>query len=143
MKELPFQTEILRSAKKTGGYGHKISDRFKVGVPDLLVAMPNSGLVLLECKALGVVTDEFDKKTGVTAIQQETLNKYNATQLVPLGAQLIYMVHRGVQRAIVWPAHLDSVSWKYEEDRRIWVERQRGFPNWNVAKIVEAVKLMK
>lgn len=142
MLELKFQTEILKSVRLAGGHGQKIAHRFKVGVPDLLVAMPGLGMVLLECKSLGAVGDSFNRNTGITPIQQETLAKYNATQDSPIGAQLIYLVHHGVARAVVWPAAALKISSEYERENGIWVERRKQGTHWDVTKLVQAVKLM-
>lgn len=143
MKELAFQTEILKSARLQGGFGQKIAHRFKVGVPDLLVSMPGHGMVLLECKALNEVGDKFKRATGVSVIQQETMLKYNSTQQCPVAAQLVYLVHHGVPRAVVWPADATVISWEYEKGDGIWVERSKRGPHWDVTKLVAAVKLMK
>lgn len=143
MLELKFQTEILKSARLMDGYGQKIAHRFKVGVPDLLMSMPGHGMVLLECKSLKEVGDKFKRATGVSVIQQETMLKYNATQALPVAAQLIYLVHHGVARAVVWPADSVAISWEYERENGIWAERSKKEPHWNVSKLVAAVKLMK
>lgn len=144
MKELAFQSEIVRAVKIMGGYGHKVSDRFKVGVPDLLISAPQQGIVLFECKAmLEPVPDKFDRKTGITPIQQEHLKRINDCQILPVGAQLVYLVHKGEQRAIVWPAHLVNITSDYEKDERIWVERKKMRPNWDIEKLVRAIRLMK
>ena len=142
MRELKFQVEIIKSLKEQGGYCNKISDRYKVGVPDLLAAAEGR-LVLLELKSLGEVSDNFRRQTGITAIQQETLNKYNATSMLPMGAQLVYIEHRGSKRAVVWPAEWSLIGCEYEKDGLIWVERSRKSPNWDVRKLVKAVELMK
>jgi hypothetical protein len=144
MRELDFQSEVVKSVKAAGGYGHKVSDRFKVGVPDLLISAPNQGIVLFECKSIAdAMPDRFDRKTGITPIQQEHLKRINDCQILPVGAQLVYMVHKGEQRAIVWPAHLVNITSDYEKDERIWVERKRMRPNWDIDKLVKATRLMK
>ena len=144
MRELAFQTEIIKSVKAAGGYGHKVSDRFKVGAPDLIIAAPKRGLILFECKSMaGIMPDKFDRHTGITAIQQEHLKRMNDCQILPVGAQLVYMEHKGEQRAVVWPAHLVNITSDYEKDERIWVERKRMRPNWDINKLVAAIRLMK
>ena len=143
MKELAFQSEILKSARLMGGFGQKIAHRFKVGIPDLLLSMPGSGMVLLECKSLNEVGDVFNRNTGITSIQQETLAKYNATQSAPIGAQLIYLVHHGEPRAVVWPADEAKLSYKYEMENGIWVKRDKKEPHWNLSILASAVKLSR
>lgn len=141
MKELSFQTEVLKSVRLSGGFGQKIAHRFKAGVPDLLVAMPKIGLVLLECKALGEVGDKFSRNTGVTVIQQEIMAKYNLPQECPVAAQLVYLVHHGEPRAVVWPANSAKINSNYEKEQGIWVVRSKREPHWDVAKLASAVKL--
>jgi len=143
MRELAFQNEILKSARLMGGFGQKIAHRFKVGVPDLLVSVPGHGMVLLECKSLNEVGDVFNRNTGITPIQQETLAKYNATQDFPVGAQLVYLVHHGSPRAVVWPAGEAKISYKYEMENGIWVERSKKEPHWNLSILASAVKLSR
>lgn len=141
MLELKFQTEILKALKECDGFGNKISDRYKVGVPDLLVAC-GGHLVLMELKSLGDVGDEFKRKTGVTVIQQETLKRYNQTAILPVAAQLVYIRHRGEQRAVVWPADWDTIDHTYEERKEIWTPRQKKEPRWDMLKLTKAVPLM-
>ena len=140
MLELKFQTEILKAVKDCGGFGNKISDRFKIGVPDLLVACSGK-LVLLELKSMGEVPDKFSRKTGVTAIQQETLRRYNQTAILPVAAQLIFLNHRGEARAVVWPAEWDTISNSYEEREELWTTRQKKEPRWDMEKLVHSVAL--
>lgn len=144
MKELDFQKKIIDLIREEGGYGYKLSNRFKVGIPDLLIAAPMRGVVFFECKCLNDVPAQFDKKTGITPIQQEHLNKLNSTQEHPVGCQLVFMVHKGEERAVVWPAHWDRINSDYEKDEALWVGRQpRSRSRWNVMKLVEAVRLTK
>lgn len=144
MKELDFQKRIIDLIREEGGYGYKLSNRFKVGIPDLLIAAPLRGVVFFECKCLNEVSAQFDKKTGITAIQQDHLNKLNSTQQHPIGCQLIFLEHFGEERAVVWPAHWNRMTSDYERDEAIWVGRQpRSRTKWNVMKLVEAVRLMR
>lgn len=144
MKELDFQKRIIDLIREEGGYGYKLSNRFKVGIPDLLIAAPLRGVVFFECKCLNEVSAQFDKKTGITAIQQDHLNKLNSTQQHPIGCQLIFLEHHGEERAVVWPAHWNRMTSDYERDEAIWVGRQlRSRTKWNVMKLVEAVRLTR
>lgn len=144
MKELDFQKRVIDLIREEGGYGYKLSNRFKVGIPDLLIAAPLKGVVFFECKCLNEVGERFDKKTGITPIQQEHLNKLNSTQDHPIGCQLIFLVHKGEERAVVWPAHWGKMTSDYEKDVRIWEGRQpRSKTKWDAMKLVDAVKLTK
>ena len=48
MKELVFQKQIIDAAKQGGGYGLKLSHKFKVGIPDLMVLMPGEPAAFFE-----------------------------------------------------------------------------------------------
>ena len=141
MLELKFQSEILRSLKLQGGFGCKISDRYKRGVPDLLVAT-KSGLVLLELKSLKKVSEKFKVNTGVTLIQQEMLSRYNDARGEIVAAQLIYIEHCGEKRAVAWPADANIITYEYERNDKSWQTRNSKEPYWDVDKIVRSVTLM-
>jgi hypothetical protein len=144
MRELNFQKRIIDLIKEEGGYGYKMSNRFKVGVPDLLIAAPMRGVVFFECKCLNVMPDAFDRQTGITPIQMDHLNRLNSTQEHPVGCQLVYLIHRGEERAVVWPGHWDRITSDYEKDETIWEGRKAGSKSrWNVMKLVEAVRLTR
>lgn len=78
MNELDFQATLTKSAKHLGGYGRKISSRFTVGIPDLLLAVPKFCPVLVEAKWMKDVKTGFDREVPTTGPQRETLAKYNA-----------------------------------------------------------------
>lgn len=57
MREIPFQTRLIDWIKDEGGYGRKLSHRFLVGIPDLLLRLNLGRRVLLvaEVKVLDFV----------------------------------------------------------------------------------------
>lgn len=50
MKELDYQAALVKSAVAQGGFGKKLSHRMFVGIPDLLLQMPKTPTIILECK---------------------------------------------------------------------------------------------
>lgn len=72
--ETDIQRQLINSAEETGGYGLKLSNRFIVGVPDLILAMPIPPMYsFIEMKK-----DDWPKTSdvvtwGVTKIQENTL----------------------------------------------------------------------
>lgn len=50
MKELEFQTLVRKAVEYEGGYGLKMSNRFLVGVPDLLLHLPGLPTMVMEAK---------------------------------------------------------------------------------------------
>ena len=76
-RELSLQTDILKSVKKDGGWGIKMTSRFLIGVPDLLVALWPFVPVLIEVKDLGEVTENFSLQLNVTPKQRHTLGQFD------------------------------------------------------------------
>jgi hypothetical protein len=50
MKEIDTQSEMIEACVEAGGAGHKLSNRFMVGVSDLLIKLPNWPACLIEVK---------------------------------------------------------------------------------------------
>lgn len=78
MLELPFQTALIKAAKAEGGYAIKMSNRFLVGIPDLLVKLPDYPTCLIECKRNANKGSEKDVQftPGVTALQSHNLSNF-------------------------------------------------------------------
>ena len=135
-KELAFQAELINAAKAQGGRAVKLSHKFSVGVSDLLVSIPHYPMVMWEAKQLDDAPGGFKRKTGVTPIQQQWMKKFNDTQPHIVACQVVYIRHRGVERAILWPADLDTITSEYEEFP-IWVTRMVKEPKWDVRTLRE------
>ena len=137
--EISFQKEIIDSAKSIGGYGFKLSNRFTVGVPDLLISITMYTPSLLECKHLGAVVDDFDRQTGMTPLQREQMRRWNATQPFAIAAQLVFLKHHGSERAVLIPAHIDRIAHHYERLDQ-WVARNRTEPRWDVEALLRILR---
>lgn len=80
MKETEAQYMTIQAVRAHEGAAHKMSNRFLVGVADLLIKLPNAPPMLLEAKI-----NKFSIKTGpshrftldLTAPQVEFLNDYH------------------------------------------------------------------
>lgn len=80
MREIQYQSLVLDVVRDAGGAGHKLSNRFLVGVADLLIKLPGREPVLVEVKLAKFAKStkdghEFD--VGVTVPQLEFLKKYH------------------------------------------------------------------
>lgn len=75
--ELVWQTKLLKQAKREGGHGNKWGAEFQVGVPDLVLATPCTGLVLVEVKLERVWNKNTERTIGVTPIQAHEMQKYH------------------------------------------------------------------
>lgn len=70
MKELDAQGMICKSVRVHGGFARKMSHRFLIGVPDLLVKLPDWDAMFLEAKWRDEpVQDDHRFKLKVTAQQ--------------------------------------------------------------------------
>lgn len=79
MKEIDVQSLILDSVKQSVGAGHKLSNRFMIGVSDLLIKLPLIPAALIEVKLqqIGASTsDSHEFALDVTVLQQDFLQKY-------------------------------------------------------------------
>ena len=137
--ELSFQKEIIDSAKAAGGYGFKLTNRFTIGVPDILVSVPMYAPSLFEAKHLGDVVANFDRQTGVTPLQQEQMKRWNATQPFAIAAQLVFIKHLGSERAVLIPAHIDRITYQYERLDQ-WVTRSKSEPRWDVCSLLKMLR---
>jgi len=74
--ELSIQSSLVKEAFALGGYALKMSNRFLVGVPDLLVHLPASPTVIVEIK-LAVAPTRLTTPISVdlTVQQRYTLQK--------------------------------------------------------------------
>ncbi len=135
-KELALQSEICKSVRAQGGYALKLSHRFIVGVPDLLICMPGYPAMLIEVKDLGVVTDKFDLKVPVTPKQREELKKFNEagdlgqTTYNRRTAVLVGLIHKGKRVLVINPYWVTKLNYLYEYQGSVWVERSTPGPTF-------------
>lgn len=79
MREVQYQSLVLQAVRDAGGAGHKLSNRFLIGVCDLLIKMPNWAPMLVEVKLAKFAKstgDDHEFDVGVTVPQHEFLKKY-------------------------------------------------------------------
>lgn len=128
--ELAFQTNIIKSVRRDGGYGRKMSNRFAIGVPDLLIGLQPFPPCYVECKDLGEVVDRFDRTLGVTPKQREEMRllsePYEEQGLGPRAFVAVAFKHRGKNIMVLGPWKMERVSHDYEGVSEIWAERQVG-----------------
>lgn len=129
-KELDAQTKVCKSVKRDGGYARKISHKFVIGIPDLLVALPSFAPCVVEMKDLGRCVDKFDRKLGVTAKQalemQRISEPYEKYDNLKTACVMVAIFHRGEHRLVVVPRDVDQLDHSYECDRQRWTSRQPG-----------------
>lgn len=133
-KELGLQANIRKSAD----YGLKLSNRFTLGVPDLLLVIAPFVPCIVEVKDLGPVVDNFDRQLAVTPLQDETMRRINAPYHEVFNRQifdcprrlpsflLVGLQHHGEHRLVVLPAHTERLSHLYQGVPLCWTKRLKG-----------------
>lgn len=150
-KELDLQTKIIHSARKQGGYGRKMSNRFSIGIPDLLLGIFPFAPSLVEVKDLEIVVDKFDRKLDVTpkqALEMERLSKAyedNVTPYTPNRATacvLVGVVHRGEHRLVALSRGAQRLDHTYEASPGTWVRRMPG-GFYDVMKLLDGIGIAR
>lgn len=81
MREVDAQLELAKAVREAGGAGTKLSNRFLIGVADLLLKLPDQQPALIEAKMDDVVIS-----TGIevapTAIQLRWLNDWKRAGMI-------------------------------------------------------------
>lgn len=76
MREVDAQLELIKAVRSAGGVGTKLSNRFLIGVSDLLLKLPGDPPVLIEAKMADLVTSRT-VKVQPTAIQLHFLREWD------------------------------------------------------------------
>jgi hypothetical protein len=91
MREVDLQSKILEWVKEEGGYGRKLSNRFLVGIPDLLIrimpARSARGVLLvaevkLHTRDFVLGPNDAEVKTGVTPKQHQELSRFEHSVVI-------------------------------------------------------------
>lgn len=135
-KELALQTDIKNSAKRDGGYGLKLSNRFTVGVPDLLLMIPPVfAPVVVEVKDLGPVTANFNRQLDVTPLQAETMRRMSSpyedtqTRYTPSRRSAFLLVGFSMDRdhyLVVLPRDTERLSYLCLAEPASYTKRGKG-----------------
>jgi len=84
VKEVELQRLIIDVVEEVGGASHKLSNRFLIGIPDLLVKVPGYQAALIEVKLNKFAAPKNKRvkshvfKLDVTVPQQTILGEYDA-----------------------------------------------------------------
>lgn len=156
-KELKIQTDIVQSVRKDGGYARKMSNRFAVGVPDLLVALYPFAPCLIEVKDLGECGDTFNRQVAVTPKQRHEMGLFskvyegNHNQYSPFRRAALVLVaikHRGEHRLVALPRDAERLDHTYvdqapyAQEGRVWVPRDRGL-YYNISPLLRGAGITK
>lgn len=129
-RELDLQSQIIKSVRKDGGYGRKISHKFSVGIPDLLLGLFPFVPIIAEVKDFGVVTAKFDRQIDTTLKQEHELDlftKQYQTEITPYtpsrytSAILVRFILGGKHFLAVCDPYQRRLTWEHPRD--LLVER--------------------
>jgi len=125
--ELQVQTKIVKSVRRDGGYGRKCSNRFAIGVPDLLISLQPFAPCYIEVKDFGKVNDKFDRQIDVTEKQAYELELFSKPyEDARLGFLAVALVHRGEHRLVLLPREAMRLTSDYEDSPAMWAKREVG-----------------
>lgn len=153
MKETDLQFHIKSSVIKDGGYSKKLSNRFTIGIPDLVIILPPFAPCFAEVKELGECVEDFDRQIGVTDKQTHELNKMSAPYTKPSGVNgilitpavsliLVGLVWQGERRLVPLPRGSERLSAGLMADRTSL--GKRGVGNYyNVRELLEFTNIAR
>ena len=74
--ELLLQRNLIKATETLGGYGLKLSNRFLIGIPDLLLHVPGYSTSLIECKFTTIPKlAKTPVKVALTPLQRDTIRQ--------------------------------------------------------------------
>lgn len=76
MKELEAQSLVIDAVRSSGGFAFKMSNRFLIGIPDLLMQLPDFGTSLWEVKIADYPLAGYWARVYPTVKQQQKLREY-------------------------------------------------------------------
>lgn len=113
MIEVDVQTKIVKAVIAGGGAAHKLSNRFLIGVSDLLIKQPSRPALLMEVKLAkfsASIRPDHQFKLDVSHLQKDFLRQYHRAGMA---AGVISAVLRGSR---LWLAyfrldHMDATGY--------------------------------
>lgn len=120
-RELAVQTAIIHSVRAEGGHGRKMSNRYTIGIPDLLICLPPYVPCFAEVKDLGEVGDKFRRQIGITPKQQLELERISLpyeeaqTPYTPNRRTSLILVHF-IQKRVHFIAAIPRTQEAYSSD---------------------------
>jgi len=101
--ELEWQRRIIKSTKSQGGWGAKWATQWTVGVPDLVLCLPEPGVFVMEVKLFRDVKSGWSRQVGTTVKQRHSLSEINsAGGLGLVGAVVKYS---GINKTLLVGVH--------------------------------------
>lgn len=74
--ETAYQAEIVKAVKELGGWGKKLSNRFLIGVPDLVIVLRPFGTMIVEVKKVDHhPSTNRAVDSGLTPLQESNLRE--------------------------------------------------------------------
>ncbi len=127
-RELKVQAEICRSVREQEGYARKLSNRFLVGFPDLIIILKDSAACFAEVKDLGIVTENFDQKIEISPKQQHELKEMAAPtkDLHHNTFILVKFEREEIHYLAILPSTAERLSWAALKSNGMFIQRAIG-----------------
>lgn len=134
--EIEFQKKIIKATEHSGGYGRKWSSAYLVGVPDLILCLPEPGVFVMEVKKIEI-TRGSDKKRKIhtTAIQRNHLKRFEESG----GLAVVGVVLDGGPR----DRALLVVPWYTEQVHPLQQLGRAAYGNWPYGGHVDMADLIR
>lgn len=99
MRELDAQKHVVDAVEAEGGYALKMSHRFLIGIPDLLVKLPGRPAMILEAKVheCMVYRPDSEFKLEATALQERELRMMEGAGLITGILSFVSLQKRGIR----------------------------------------------
>lgn len=128
MKEIDCQSLVIDAVRAHGGAAHKLSNRFLIGVSDLLVKLPDRPAALLEVKL-----NKFSSLAGlfgldVTHLQKKFLNDYYDANMGCGVLSFIEHNRKGIRGLYLAAFGLDSMhqtDYHVRREDHVWLGKDK------------------
>lgn len=101
--ELEWQRRIIKSVKSQGGWGAKWATQWTVGVPDLVLCLPQPGVFVMEVKLFKDVKPRWSRQVGTTVKQRHSLSEINSAG--GLGLVGVVVKYAGTNKTLLAALH--------------------------------------
>lgn len=99
MRELEAQKIVVDAVTEANGYALKMSHRFLIGIPDLLIKLPDRPTMVLEAKVheCAVFKSETEFRLEATALQERELRLMRTAGMMTGLLSFISLHKRGIR----------------------------------------------
>jgi hypothetical protein len=133
MIENDFRDEVIASARKRGGMGWILTDKFRKGRPDLLVKMPQRQIYIAECKMVKYVRPPVQIPVDTTALQKIELCLLQRCEVIAPALVCLLVDKRPPVCYTVWDINAEYINVdEYDGFKSVRGEKK----DWDIEQII-------